>query len=66
MLDLHREKTTLVTQEYFKRLEKATLQIRAPPSSWLGVVAHRVRATARPSPPMRSNLMDPASTIFEE
>jgi len=26
MLDLHREKATLVTQEYSGRLEKATLQ----------------------------------------
>jgi len=66
MSDLHRDKTTSVTQEYFRRHEKATLQSRAHPGShpWAG--AQGVGAAAPPPQPMRSNLIDFVFTDFEE
>jgi len=66
MLDLHREKTTSVTQEYSRRLEETNLQSRGPFGKELGAGSPDRWAATRPSQQMRVILADPASTAFEE
>jgi len=65
MSDLHREKTTSVTQEYSRRHEKATLQSGGA-GSQPRADAHRAGAATRPLQPMRCNLADLASIAFKD
>jgi len=66
MLGLHREKTGTSTQEQSRRLQEP------PPKTWADLEATQGwaplpgAAGARGSPPIRVNLVDPASTDFED